>query len=152
LGRCDRFRTSLLKQLRSRGVDIGDIEILIFDKLRVDGHVRGGRIIGDVDDSATIAYDDMMSTFGTMHKACAAVEKHGGKVAAIVGTHGLFCGKANQMIDSVTGPIVVADTVSPWRLSPENSKKVHVVSTTKMVADAIWRIHSGTGSLSELLR
>ena len=45
----------------------------------------------------------------------------------------------------------VADTVAPFRLNEHNRQKIVTVSTTKMVADAITKIHSGTGSISQLL-
>lgn len=152
LGRCDRFRTTLLKRLNSLGAKIDDIEIVIFDKLRVEGKVRGGRIVGDVEDADVIAYDDMISTASTMKKACKAVEDSKGRVYAICATHGLFCGKANQILAELDTKIVVADTIRPWRLSDANRAKLHIIDTTKMVSEAIVRIHSGSGSISELLR
>jgi ribose-phosphate pyrophosphokinase len=152
LGRCERFRNALLKRLRAAGATLDDIEIVIFDKVRVKGEVQGGRVIGDVADAEVIAYDDMISTAATMKKACKAVVKGGGRVYAVCATHGLFCGKANDILADMDTKIVIADTVRPWRLTPENQTKLHVVDTTKMVADAIKRIHSGTGSISELLR
>jgi ribose-phosphate pyrophosphokinase len=152
LSRCERFRKSLLKGLINLGVKLDDIEIVIFDKLRVEGHVRGGRIVGDVEDADVIAYDDMISTGGTMRKACSAVLKRRGRIFAICATHGLFCGEANNVFDGLDAHLVVADTVQPFRLNDGNRKKVHLVETTKMVADAIRRIHSGSGSISELLR
>jgi ribose-phosphate pyrophosphokinase len=75
LGRCTRFRNVLLRKLNILGAKIDDIEIVIFDKLRVEGKVRGGRIVGDVEDADVIAFDDMISTAGTMKKACRAVEE-----------------------------------------------------------------------------
>jgi ribose-phosphate pyrophosphokinase len=152
LGRCERFRNSLLKRLRDKGVMLDDIEIVIFDKLRIKGQVRGGRIIGDVEDADVIAFDDMISTGSTMEKATRAVEDNGGRVWAICATHGLFCGRANEVFDRLDTKVVVTDTIKPFRLSEENKRKLHVVDTTKMVADAVRRIHSGTGSISELLR
>lgn len=152
LGRCERFRNVLLKRLNALGAKLDDIDIVVFDKLRVNGKVRGGRIIGDVADADVIAFDDMISTANTMKKACRAVQDNKGRVYAICGTHGLFCGKANDVLADLNTNIVITDTIKPWRLNEENMKKTHVVSTTKMVADAIWRIHSGTGSISELLR
>lgn len=152
LGRCERFRNVLLKRLNAQGAKLDDIDIVVFDKLRVNGKVRGGRIIGDVKDADVIAFDDMISTASTMRKACKAVQDNGGRVYSICATHGLFCGKANEVLDDLDTKIVIADTIQPWRLNEANMKKCHVVSTTKMVADAIWRIHSGTGSISELLR
>jgi ribose-phosphate pyrophosphokinase len=152
LGRCERFRNALLRRLRDTGVMLDDIEIVIFDKLRIKGQVRGGRIIGDVEDADVIAFDDMISTGSTMEKAARAVEEHGGRIWAICATHGLFCGKANEVFEKLNTRIVVSDTIRPFRLSEENKQKLHIVDTTKMVADAVRRIHSGTGSISELLR
>jgi ribose-phosphate pyrophosphokinase len=152
LGRCERFRNALLKSLNSLGAKVDDIEIVIFDKLRVKGQVKGGRIVGDVEDADVIVYDDMISTGSTMKKACKAVIEARGRVYAICATHDLFCGQANEVFDEVDTKLVVADTIKPWRLSEFNRDKLHIVDTTKMVADAVWRIHSGTGSISELLR
>lgn len=152
LGRAERFRNALLKRMRLQGAALDDIETVVFDKVRINGTVKGGRIIGDVRDSSVIAFDDMISTGGTMRKACKAVHEANGHVFAICATHGLFCGKANETFNDLDVRIVVADTVLPWRLNEDNLAKLHVVDTTKMVADAIRKIHSGTGSISELLR
>lgn len=152
LGRCERFRNALLSQLRLLGSSVDDIEIVVFDKLRIKGKATGGRIVGDVEDADVIAYDDMISTAGTMKKACKAVLENHGRVYAICATHGLFCGEANKTLNDLDTKIVVADTVDPWRLSAENKKKTHIVDTTKMVSEAILKIHSGSGSISELLR
>lgn len=151
LNRCERFRNSLLKQLRSKGVMLDDIDIVIFDKVRIKGQVKGGRIIGDVEGADVIVYDDMISTGSTVQKATRAVEEHGGQVWSICATHGLFCGRANEIFDGINAKIVVTDTVSPFRLSSSNREKLHIVDTTRMVANAVRRIHSGTGSISELL-
>lgn len=151
LGRCERFRNSLLKRLRSKGIMLDDIEIVIFDKLRIRGQVKGGRIIGDVEDADVIAFDDMISTGSTMQKASRTVIENKGRVWAICATHGLFCGKANELFEKINTKVVVTDTIKPFRVSEENIKNLHIVDTTKMVADAVRRIHSGFGSISELL-
>ncbi len=152
LGRCKRFRDALLKRCQLIGSTIDDIEIVVFDKVRTEGQVTGGRIIGDVHDAEVIVYDDMISTGNTMKKACKAVHEFGGRVYAICATHGLFCGEANTILESLDTKIVIADTVRPWRLNSRNRAKLHIVDTTKMVAEAIWRINSGSGSISELLK
>jgi ribose-phosphate pyrophosphokinase len=152
LNRCERFRNSLLKKLIEKGSQIDDIDIVIFDKVRVKGVVKGGRIIGDVQDANVIAYDDMISTGSTMEKASKAVLNQNGKIWAICATHGLFCGRANEIFESLNAKIVVTDTVSPCRFSDQNGTKLNIVDTTSMVAEAICRIYSGTGSISELLK
>lgn len=148
--RGDRFATALQRKLAEKKWT-GQITVAVFGKLRVDGKVKGDSINGDIQDANVILYDDMISTGSTAVKAGKAVEKHGGKLEYICCTHGLFVGRANQLLGELDTKIVIADTVSPWRLNEENQKKVHVVSTTKLVADAIWKIHSGTGSISDLL-
>lgn len=147
LGRATRFRTALANKLKNKE----NIEVVHFDKVREKGKVVGGRVVGDIEDADVIAYDDMISTGGTMEKACRAVLKGGGRIAGVVATHGLFCGKANEVLNGLDVDLVVADTVVPFRLNEQNRKKLHIVETSKIMADAIWRIHSGTGSLSELL-
>ena len=152
LNRCERFRNALLRSLSKLGAKRDDIEIVTFDKRRIKGEVKGGRIIGNVMDSDVIALDDMISTASTMKKACSAARNEGGNIIAICATHGLFCGTANDVLDDFDTKIVIADTVDPWRLNAKNRSKVHMVKTSHLVADAIRRIHSGTGSLSELLK
>lgn len=152
LGRCNRFRLALLNRLNASGVKLDDIEIVIFDKLRVKGVVQGGRIVGDIEDADVIILDDIISTGGTINSAYRAAIGHGGRVFAICATHGLFCGNANDYFDNVEAHIVVTDSVSPFRLNENNLKKLHVISTTNMMADAILRIHSGSGSISQLLK
>lgn len=143
--RAVRFKNTLSKLMKV------DIEVASLDKMRVDGDVTASRIIGDVKDAKVIIYDDMISTASTVAKAHQVVAKSGGEVFAICATHGLFAGNANKNLDGVDSHIVITDTVSPWRLGKSNLNKTHIISTTKMMADAIWRIHSGTGSISELL-
>lgn len=149
--RASRFATALQKKLSQKGWT-GTMTMAVFDKLRVDGKVRGGNIVGDVEDSEVVLYDDMISTGSTAVKAGKCAQKFGGRLLAICATHGLFVGNANELLGEMDTNIVIADTVEPWRLSQINKSKVHTVSTTRLVADAIWKIHSGTGSISDLLR
>ena len=144
--RADLFRLTLAKLLER------EVGIAIFDKLRKNEVVTGGNIVGDVAGAEVIVLDDMISTAGTMYKAAQAVGKFGGHCFAMCASHGLFVGEANQLLEKFDAWIVDADTVPPFRLSAANQKKVQVVSTTKMVAEAIRRIHTGTGSISDLLR
>ena len=150
VNRATRFRNVLARIL---GVRNHEIDVVIFDKVRdpKTGVATGGRIIGNVEDTDVIAVDDMISTAGTIAKAGAAVPKFGGTLVAVCATHGLFVGNANDKISKLECPIVVADTVDPWRLTSENAKKVIVLDTSAMFSDAMWRIHTETGSISKLL-
>jgi ribose-phosphate pyrophosphokinase len=147
-----RFLNGLQKKMAMRNYQI-ELEIAVLDKLRSKNKIEGGkRIIGDVEGADVFVLDDMISTGGTMTKACKAVPAHGGRVHALMATHGLFVGDANDHLAEVEARIVVTDTVDPFRLNSVNQKKLVVLSTAKMMANAIKRIHSGTGSISELLR
>jgi ribose-phosphate pyrophosphokinase len=151
LARATRFRNTLAKTMAREQSDIG---VVVFDKLRdaKSGSLSGGKIVGDVDDADVVEVDDMISTGKTAVLAGKAVPRFGGRLAAICATHGLFVGDANKYLDEVDCPLVIADTIEPFRLSPNNRKKAVVLDTSEMVANAIWRIHTVTGSISELLR
>jgi ribose-phosphate pyrophosphokinase len=139
---------------------VHNIEIAVFDKSRKPKEKGSGKsgtggsaIVGDVDGAQVYELDDMISTFGTATKAGLAVAPHGGALKAILATHGLFCGDANDKIAELPPEtrIVIADTVNPWRVSSVNMRRIEMISTCEMVAGAIERIHYGTGSISELL-
>jgi ribose-phosphate pyrophosphokinase len=148
--RATRFRNILARLLGMRN---HEIDVVIFDKVRdpKTGETSGGRIIGNVAETDVIAVDDMISTAGTIVKAGAAVPEFGGTLAAVCATHGLFVGNANEKLPQLECPIVVSDTVDPWRLTPQNAEKLVVINTSRMFSDAILRIHTETGSISKLL-
>ena len=150
VNRATRFRNVLARILKMPN---HQIDVVIFDKVRnpKTGETSGGHIVGDVQDADVIAVDDMISTAGTIVKAGAAVPKFGGELVAVCATHGLFVGNANEKVSQLDCPIVVSDTVEPWRLTTDNTKKVIIIDTSQMHADAIWRIHTETGSISKLL-
>lgn len=147
-----RFCNALQKKLAVRGHNV-PLSVAVLDKLRTKTKLEGGKlVIGDVEEADVFVLDDMISTAGTMAKACKVVPGHGGRVHALLATHGLFVGDANDYLQGVAAKIVVTDAVDPFRLNSVNRSKLVVLSTAKMMANAIRRIHSGTGSISELLR
>ena len=99
-----------------------------------------------------IPYDDMISSGSTIAKSDKAIRENGGEIWGVCSTHGLCVGGINENLDPDTIPrVIISDTVLPFRLSEKVSKKVTVVNTTTLFAEAIYRIHSGTGSISDLL-
>lgn len=154
LKRADLVRNAISKKMRQIHGRGFDIPLGFYDKIRVSAtETKGGRFSIPVEGSQTIMVDDMMSTFGTMRDGVQCIESHEnkGEVVGVVATHGLFCGDANEKMSSVKSPILIADTIDPYRLTPENLAKVTVLDTSHLMADALHRIHTGTGSLSELL-
>lgn len=154
LKRAELIRNALSKKLRQLYGKPFDIPLGFYDKIRISAtQTKGGRFSIPVRGCQTIMVDDMMSTVGTMRDACKCVEneENGGTVKALVATHGLFVGNANENLQDIHAPILVADSVDTFRLSPENLEKVTILDTTSLAADAIHRIHTGHGSISELL-
>jgi ribose-phosphate pyrophosphokinase len=149
--RCTRFRNALAKLLGEAHED--NIEICVYDKVRdgKTGRVTGGRIIGDVEDADAIIYDDLISTATTMGKAYEAVVQSNGNVLCLAAAHGVCCGRVNEVFDKISCPIILGDTIEPYRLNATNLAKVELLDTSRMMAEAITRIHRGTGSISELL-
>lgn len=146
MGRAKRFRTALEKRLSI----MNKIEVVYLDKERKEnGEVTGDKIIGNVKGKRVIVDDDMIATGSTMKRAALAVKSHGGELWAVCATHGLFVGDANENLASVPN-LIITDSIPPFRLDEVNAKKLHVVPTIGMIAQAIKRTHEN-GSISSLL-
>jgi ribose-phosphate pyrophosphokinase len=128
-----------------------EVKIAPADKLHGAGAVRVSQIIGNVKGRTVVILDDMVASATTVDQQAAAVEKGGGKLWGVLATHGLFVGGVNENLARVPR-LVVTDTINRIAaLSPENQAKTTVVSTARLIADAIRRIHERTGSISDLL-
>jgi ribose-phosphate pyrophosphokinase len=146
LGRARRFRNALEKRLSLQN----QIAVRTLDKERSDNKVKGGEIDGNIDGKKVIIFDDMISTASTMKLCIDTITKNGGKLWAICASHGLFVGSASDKLDA-TPRLVVTDTIPPFRMPKDIWKdKLFVISTTKLVAQAIKRTYEN-GSISDLL-
>lgn len=146
--RSSLFCNRLAKKLK---MEVGMAQL---DKIRgANRKARASTIIGDVKDCLVIPYDDMISSGGTLVTSVNVVQRFGGEVWGICATHGLFVGDANEnMASEHIKRICVTDTINPFRLHESNRKKVTIVNTTSLFAEAINRIHSDSGSISDLLK
>ncbi len=121
------------------------------DKTRRGAEDVKVKIIGDVKGKQVIVVDDMVGTGRTAGEISAAVKRGGGEVWGLVATHGLFTGSAAQWLADIPR-IFVTDTVSPYRVVGKlPHTQLTTVSTTRLFADAIHRIHTEGGSISQLL-
>lgn len=82
-------------------------------------------------------------------KACLAA---GAKQVLAAATHGLFVGRAGDVIGGeAIRKALVTDSVPPFRLDPAlTSRKVTILSVAPLFGDAINAIHSG-GSIVDLM-
>lgn len=122
------------------------------EKHRSAGVVTGELLVGDVAGRCVIILDDLVGAGTTVMRTALACRRLGATSVYAVASHGLFVGEAPRMLanDALTG-LVVTDSVPPFRLAagPVRDKLV-VISSARLFADAIQRIHGG-GSINALL-
>lgn len=138
--------------IRARAIAkrLTDADLAIIDKRRPKpNEAQVMHIIGDVKDRDCIIVDDIVDTASTLCKAVEALKEHGAaKVAAYI-THPVLSGKAIENINnSELDELVVTDTI-PLSDEVKKCKRIHCISLSHMVAEAIRRI-SGAGSLSRM--
>lgn len=98
-------------------------------------------LIGDVKDRQVILVDDMVDTAGTLCRAAELLFDSGAAAVFAAITHPLLSGNAVENIEkSKLSKMLVSDTI----LIPEAKKteKIEVISSAKILAEAIQRIHN----------
>lgn len=125
---------------RARGLaESLNTPIAIIDYAQDDSERSEGYIIGDVTGKKAILIDDMLNTGRTFSEAAKIVEKNGATEIYAVASHGLFAGKAADLLDAVPiKEILVTDSVDSKERLPKN---VEFLSASELIADAIIRIH-----------
>lgn len=144
-GRAERFRKSLTVKLNKK------VDLVHLDKVREGSVVHGTTISNDVRGKLVIVVDDMIASGSTLAKCAETVEKAGGILWAACATHGLMVGEVNSNLAKLN-KIIITDTIEQTRLSNKVKEKTTILSTTKLFARAIRRIHDEGGSISDLLR
>jgi len=143
--RAEAFREALELRLK-RGVGRAFME-----KSRSAGVVSGEALVGAVRGSTAIIIDDLISSGTTLRRAVAACRAQGAARVYAAASHGLFTEKAAALLsDPALERLAVTDTVPPFRLDAAARRKLVVVKSAPLFAEAIRRIHGG-GSLTELL-
>ncbi|MFO7978288.1 MAG: ribose-phosphate pyrophosphokinase [Bacteroidales bacterium] len=96
-------------------------------------------LIGDVKGKNVILVDDIIDTAGTITKAAEMMKDKGATSVRAVCTHPVFSGKAYERIEnSPFDEVIVADTI-PLK---QDSSKITVLTTAKLFADVIHRVHN----------
>ncbi len=124
--------------------------LAIIDKRRVGMNVAEiMNIIGDVEGKVAVLVDDMVDTAGTITQAANAIQEKGAKEVYACCTHPVLSGEAVEKIEkSVIKEMIVTDTIQLSEKAKESSKIV-VLSISKLLGEAIKRIHEET-SISSL--
>lgn len=128
-------------------------EVIICDKQRKRANeVESMSIIGDVTGQDVVLIDDICDTAGTLTKAAALIMESGAKSVRAVCTHAVLSGEAYERIEnSMLDEMIVTDTIQVDPEKLKQSKKLKVLSTGELFADAITRVHEH-GTISELFQ
>ena len=128
----ERFRQEL-QRLTDREVGSAYME-----KSRSEGVVSGELLAGNVRGKVAVIVDDLISTGGTLVRAARACRAAGATKVFAAAAHGLFVSGAPDLLaeEAIDG-MVVANTVPPFRLSPEKAAKLTILDASEMVAAAI---------------
>ena len=128
-------------------------ELCIIDKRRKDGReIDASHIIGDVRGKTCLMTDDMITTAGTVMKACDILKEHGAEKIYISATHAVFAPPAMERLTACPfARMAVTDTIPLHDRADPIKDRLEVLSVAEMVGEAIHRIHHNK-SVSALFR
>lgn len=117
-----------------------DAELVIAFKQRERANVvERFTLIGEVKDRNVILVDDIVDTAGTLVKAADTILAKGAKSVRAFCSHPILSGNAYENIEnSKLSELFVTDTI-PLK---KKSDKIKVISTSKVFADVILRVHN----------
>lgn len=99
-------------------------------------------IIGEVEGKKAVIIDDIIDTGGTIVKAAEAIKKEGATAVFACCTHSVLSGRAVENIESsCIEEMIVTDTIALSEKA-KACKKIEVLSVSKLLAEAIRRIHA----------
>jgi ribose-phosphate pyrophosphokinase len=124
--------------------------LAIIDKRRSAHNVSEVmNIVGDVKDKDCVIVDDIIDTAGTLTNAAHAIMDAGARSVSACATHPVFSGEAIERISaSPLSEVIVSDTV-PLREDAQQCGKIKVQSISRLLGEAVKRIHHGD-SISSL--
>lgn len=127
-----------------------DAGLAIIDKRRERANVSEVmHIIGDVAGKDCVILDDIIDTAGTMTNAARALKEQGARRILACATHPVLSGPALARInESPIEKVIVTDTI-PLRPEASNCAKIQQVTVSRLLAEAIKRIHN-SDSVSSL--
>ena len=135
-----------LSQAYAKKLGIG---FALIDKRR-NAHNQSevAHLVGNLEDRHVLIIDDMIDTAGTIFNAAVVAKEKGALSVTVAATHAVLSGDAvKKMSSDNIDKVFLSDTVH----IPENKKfeKLTIVSSAKVFADTINRIHKGE-SVSQL--
>jgi ribose-phosphate pyrophosphokinase len=129
------------------------LPMAVIDKRRVDDSERAisTALIGDVRGKDAIIYDDEIATGGSILEAARILRDFGARRVRVGVTHAVLSGQAIARLHAADiDELVVTDTIPVSDEKARDLPSLRVLSTAKLFADAILRIHNGQ-SVSEMM-
>jgi ribose-phosphate pyrophosphokinase len=117
-------------------------DLAIVDKRRERANVSEVmHIVGNVKGRDCVILDDLIDTAGTMTNAARALKEQGARRVMAAATHPVLSGPAVERIaDSALEQVLVTDTI-PLRQEAKDTGKFTVLSVSRLLGEAIKRIH-----------
>ena len=117
--------------------------LAIIDKRRDrPNESKAMHVIGDVEGKVAILLDDMVDTAGTLCNGAETLLNNGAKEVHASCSHAVLSGPAiDRITKSVIKSLVVTNSI-PLRDAALQCKKIKVLSVSKLLSDAIYRIHN----------
>jgi ribose-phosphate pyrophosphokinase len=118
-------------------------DLAIIDKRRHSGSkVSVKNLIGTVEGTTVLMFDDMISTAGTVCEAARVVMENGARAVQVACTHGLFVGMAcERLMESPIARVVSTDTIPDGIRTASLQSKLSVLSVATLLGEAVHRIH-----------
>ncbi|MEI8255771.1 MAG: ribose-phosphate pyrophosphokinase, partial [Deltaproteobacteria bacterium] len=128
-----------------------DAGLAIIDKRRERANVSEVmHILGDVEDRECVILDDMIDTAGTLCNAARALKDRGARRILACATHAVLSGAAIARIaESPIEKVIVTDSIPIRSDVVGDHSKIHQVTVSRLLAEAIKRIHN-SDSVSSL--
>ena len=128
-----------------------DLAFLYKRRSRREAHkIEEMAVVGEVAGRPCVLVDDMIDTGGTVSKGAAALAQQGGGPIVAAATHGLFSGKAVQLLEEA--PIREVVITNPVPIPEEKQfDKLKVLSIAPLIAMALRAVFEDT-SVSEIFR
>jgi ribose-phosphate pyrophosphokinase len=120
------------------------MRLAVVDKRRMGPEeIEVGFVIGDVEGRNAIIIDDLIATGGSICQAARVLKEKGAKDIYVGATHPVLCGAAvKKLSEAPIKEIAVTDTIPLNEHAKSLGAKIKVLSVSKLLGEAIKRIHT----------
>jgi len=151
----DYFRSLNIPDLVVAAPDVGGIrvaralasrlgaDLAILDKRRVSAdQTETGFVIGQVKGHNVLLVDDMITTAGSISTAAQMLKNKGVRDIYVAAAHGVLCGPAaERLAASPISEIAVTDSIPLNDKARTLGERIRVLSVSRLLAEAMRRIH-----------